>query len=200
MTTIQWYRSLLEDRVLMQLHADDSPQVLLPVRVEQLNPAQDWTTTWILSKSKGLSSEQNTFMFKLLHQLLPTQDRLSRLLNEPVLCKTCRASPEDLLHAFFSCPSSKAVGDLLLSFVRIVVPGLSPQQLLRLDLGPGLAEADQLATICVISTGLNYIWQARVDKKVVTQYKMRAEIEAMITILRKTRYYASADRVLELII
>ena len=40
MTTIQWFsRSLLEDRVLMQLHADDSPQVLLPVRVEQLNPA-----------------------------------------------------------------------------------------------------------------------------------------------------------------
>ena len=86
-------------------------------------------------------------MFKLFHQLLPTQDKLSRLLNEPALCKTCHASPLDLLHAFFSCPSSKAVGDLLLSFVRIVVPGISPQQLLRLDLGPGPAEADQLATI-----------------------------------------------------
>ena len=81
---------------------------------------------------------------------MPTQDRLSTLLNEPILCKTCRASPEDLLHAFFNCPSSKAVGDLLLSFVRIFVPGLSPKQLQRLDLDPGLAEVEQLATICVI--------------------------------------------------
>ena len=82
----------------------------------------------------------------------------------------------------------------------ILLPGLPPHKLLRLDLGAGLEETDQLATLCLISTFLKYIWQARADKKVVTQYKMRAEVEALITILRKTRYSASADRLLEIII
>ena len=85
----------------------------------------------------------------------------------------CHAVPEDLLHAFFSSPSSRAVGDLLLSYAQLKVPRLSPQKLLRLDFGPGLDETDQLAIICIISTALKYIWQARTDKKVVTQHKIR---------------------------
>ena len=105
----------------------------------------------------------------------------------------CHAVPEDLLHAFFSCPSSRAVGDLLLSYAQLKVPRLSPQKLLRLDFGPGLDETDQLAILCIISTALKYIWQARADK-------MRAEVEAMVSILRKTRFGASADRILEIII
>ena len=199
MTTRQWYRILLEDKVLMH-QAGGTPPVLQPVRVELLRPDQDWTATWPMLRSKGLSSEQTTFMFKFLHQLLPTQDRLNRITNEPGICKLCRVSPEDLNHAFFSCPSSKTVADLLLSWVQIAVPGLQSNSLLRLDFDTPLEEVDQLATLCLISTGLNYIWQARAEKKVLTQYKMRAELEAMITILRKTRYNASADKILEMII
>ena len=200
MTTKQWYQILLEDRALMQPGAAGAPQVLLPVRVEQLVPEQDWPATWTLARTKGLSSEQTTFLFKLLHQLLPTQDRINRITNEPGICKICNSATEDLYHALFSCTSSRATADLLLSYVHTVVPGLPPHKLLRLDLGAGLEETDQLATLCLISTSLKYIWQARADKKVVTQYKMRAEVEALITILRKTRYSASADRLLEIII
>ena len=200
MTTKQWYQILLEDRVLMQPGAAGAPQVLLPFRVEQLEPEQDWPATWTLSRTKGLSSEQTTFLFKLLHQLLPTQDRINRITNEPGLCKICHAAPEDLHHALFTCTSSRPASDLLISYVHTVIPGLSPQKLLRLDFGAVLEESDKLATLCLISTSLKYIWQARADKKTVTQYKMRAEVEAVISILRKTRYSASADRLLEIII
>ena len=89
---------------------------------------------------------------------------------------------------------------MLLGYAKITLPGLSSQGLLRLDFGCELEEDDLLATLGIISTGLNYIWQARADKKVVSQFMMRAEIEAIITILRKTRYEASADRMLEIII
>ena len=157
-------------------------------------------TKWPRLRSKGLSSDQTTILFKLLHQLLPTQDRLNRITNEPGICKKCKNSPEDLYHAFFSCPSSRTVADLLLSWVHIAVPGLEFPSLLRLDFGTALDEVDQLATLCLISTGLHYMWQARAEKKVLTQYKMRAELEAMITILRKTRYIASADKIFEMII
>ena len=58
---------------------------------------------------------------------------------------------------------------------------------------------DQLAAVCLLSTGLMYIWETRVDKKLVTIFKMRAEIEARISILRKTRYRAAGERMLDLI-
>ena len=156
--------------------------------------------TWTLTETKGLNSDQSSFLFKLLHQLLPTQDRINRITNEPGLCKVCQASPEDLSHAPFSCPSSKPVADLLLSFVHIVVPGISSQRLLRLDFGTPLEGTDQLAILGLVSTGLTYIWQARAEKKVVAQYKMRAELDAMISTLRRSRYIASADKMLELIV
>ena len=200
MTTRQWYRALLEDRVLMLQGGDVSPPVLLPVRVEQLVPDHDWAGTWILMKTKGLNSDQSSFLFKLLHQLLPTQNRIHRITNEPGLCKVCNVLPEDLDHALFTCPSSKTVADLLLSYVHTVVPGMSTQRLLRLDFGARLDDTDQLAILGLVSTGLTYIWQARAEKKVLTQYKMRAELEAMISILRKSRFTSSADKIFEIIV
>ena len=200
MTTKQWYRVLLEDRVLMQTPADGSPQTLLPVRVELLTPDLDWPAIWILSRTKGLSSDQSAFLFKLLHLLLPTQDRINRITNVPGLCKMCNAASEDTLHALFSCPSSHGAASTLLSYVHLTAPGISPQAMLRLDFGQALNETDCLATLSIISTGLQHIWQARVDRRTVNPYKMRADLEASISILRKTRFRASADKMLEMII
>jgi hypothetical protein len=92
MTTKQWDQILLENRVLMQPGAAGARQVLLPVRVEQLVPEQDWPATWTLSRTKGLGSEQTTFLFKLLHQLIPTQDKINRITNEPSLFTVCNAA------------------------------------------------------------------------------------------------------------
>ena len=200
MTTKQWYQLLLEDRVLKNTDADGTRQSLHPVRAEQLSPDLDWPAIWTLSRTKGLSSEQSTFIFKLLHCLLPTQDRISRITRDPGMCKACHTADEDIHHALVSCPTSQGVAAMLLGFVQIAVPGLSSQAMLRLDFGPDLNEVDTLATLSIISTGLMYIWQARSDKKVKHQYKMRADLEAAISILRKTRFKASADRMLEIII
>ena len=89
---------------------------------------------------------------------------------------------------------------MLLSFAQAAVPGLPPEAMLKLDFGQELEETDQLATLNILATGLMYIWQARSDKKVVVQHKMRSEIEAVISILRKTRFSIAADRMLELIV
>ena len=88
----------------------------------------------------------------------------------------------------------------MLSFVQIAVPAITSQAMLRLDFRQELDEIDTLAILSILSTGLSHIWQARIEKKVVHMYKMRADIEASISILRKTRYCASADRMLEMII
>ena len=163
-------------------------------------PDHDCPYTWSIARTKGLTSDQTAFLFKLLHQLLPTRERISRITNEQGLCRMCGHASEDLLHALFTCTESKATADQLLSYVHVTVPRLSPPGLLRLDLGSELDETDLLATLCIISTGLKYIWQARADKKRILQYKMRAELESIISILRKTRFSKSADRMLEMII
>ena len=74
MSIKQWYQALLEDRVLMNPPTDTSPQSLIPVRVEILSPTIDWPQTWKLVRSKGLDSDLVSFLFKLLHCLLPTKD------------------------------------------------------------------------------------------------------------------------------
>ena len=69
---------------------------------------------------------------------------------------------------------------------------------LRLELGPDLRDVDQLAVVCLLATGLVYIWATRVLKKAIYPYKMRAEVEAKISVLRKTKYWASGKKMLEM--
>ena len=93
MTTKQWYRALLEDQVLISPETDHSPATLLPCIVELPHTSTDWSCTWTLARSKGVGSDLTSFLFKLLHQLLPTKDRTSRIQicnSWPWCCKTAR--------------------------------------------------------------------------------------------------------------
>ena len=79
MTIKQWYSVLMEDNVLMSPPNEDTPRSLLPIRAETLSPSTDWPNSWRLSRMQGLESDLSSFLFKLLHKLLPTQDRVSRI-------------------------------------------------------------------------------------------------------------------------
>ena len=195
MSTKQWYQVLLEDQVLMSPEDENSPPTLLPVRVETLYPTADWSRTWSLARTKGLGSELTSFIFKLLHRLLPTQDRVSRLggSGSQGLCQLCHKEIEDQLHAFFMCQHSLVAGHALLGYLQSAVPGLSPEASLRLELDNSLSEKEELATICMLSTGLKFIWETRLLKKQVSTFQMRAELEAKISILRKSRHRDSAE-------
>ena len=52
--------------------------------------------------------------------------------------------------------------------------------------------------MCMLATGLKYIWKERQDKKQVATFKMRAKIEAIVSILRKTRHREAGDYMLEM--
>ena len=75
---------------------------------------------------------------------------------------------------------------------------LSPQKL-HLDFGGALPDKEELATVCLLATGWLYIWEARTKKKQVCPYRKRAEVEAIITNLRKTRYGEVEELMLEMI-
>ena len=138
MSTKQWYTVLLEDQVLMSQVADQASPSLIPARVEILHPAVNWKKTWRLARIPGLDSDLTSFLFKLVHCLLPTQDRIFRLGgtegDNPGLCKLCSIEVETPEHAFFYCNQSRVTGLGLLGYVQSIVPGLTPEAALSLEL------------------------------------------------------------------
>ena len=202
MSIKQWYTMLLEDKILMSPATQDSPAALLPVRAESRNPNTDWPQVWQIARTRGLGPELVSFQFKLLHELLPTQERLARLgLNEdtPRLCLHCRLEAEDQAHCLFECTKNMGVGLALLGCVQQLLPDLSVESAVLLDFRCSLPDDENLAVQTILITGLKYIWETRLAKKVVTKFRMRAEIEARVSILRRTRFVDSAIVIAELI-
>ena len=77
MTEKQWYRIYLEDSCTMQeLTAGELSYI--PTRLELASPETDWENSWRLARLKGLGPEHGSFLFKLLHKLLITKERLNR--------------------------------------------------------------------------------------------------------------------------
>ena len=91
------------------------------------------------------------------------------------------------------------VGLALLGCVQQLIPGLSAEAAVQLDWGVVLPDEENLAALYTLSTGLKYIWEARLAKKVVMMQKMRAEIEAKVTILEKSSFLPAALKIEEII-
>ena len=199
MSLKQWYTVLLENKVLMN---NETPAALLPIRPEVLHPTTDWPQVWLISRTKGLGSELVSFQLKMLHGLLPTQERIARVgLHEgqPGLCLLCRLDTEDLVHTFFDCNKNMLVGLALLGCVQQLVPDLSPEAAVRVDFGCLLQEDQNLAVQIILITSLKYIWESRLAKKMVSMFRMRAEIEARVAILNQARHQSSAEIITDLI-
>ena len=79
MTTAQWYRYMVEQELTMQ-EKDNNSREYIKSRAELSCTSNDWEQTWKRSRLKGLGSAATSFLWKLLHQLLPTEYRLSRIL------------------------------------------------------------------------------------------------------------------------
>ena len=189
MSIKQWYTVLLNDNVLMTPITDSAPSSPIPCRVELQSPSCDWTNTWRLCRLKGLGSELTSFLFKLLHQLLPTQERISRIGKTDSTCLLCLLDTGHQLHCFFQCPHNCIAGLGLLGWVQGLCPGLTEEDVLLLQLPSDLSPVSELAVVTVIATGLKYIWEARTIKKQIYLYQIRAEIEAKISLMRKTRWH-----------
>ena len=73
------------------------------------------------------------------------------------------------------------------------------EETLKLLIGHNLQKEEELAEVCLLATGWLYIWQARLEKKQVCLFRMRAELEAMISVLRKSRHGKTGEMMLEMI-
>ena len=113
MTERQWYRLLVEENVTME-ESESGEQKYIACRVEIASPGTDWETSWRLARLPGLGPELSSFMFKLLHQILPTQERVSH--TSPTSNSLCKHSDctgdrvEDISHSLVYCRGNNGVG------------------------------------------------------------------------------------------
>ena len=143
----------------------------------------------------GLSSESMTFLFRMLHQILPCRDRLARIFPrvEANTCKICDSGDSDtLLHSLAACPSSRDSFNWMMNGLGKYSDNLTPQKILLLDIEPSLTAVPlphhQLSLIWFTAEVLRRIFGYRRDEKKCRLYEIRAELEAEVNLLRRSKY------------
>ena len=163
----------------------------IPFRVELLHPTTDWEITWRRSRLSGLGSELASFLFRLLHDLLPTRERQNRIFPASTnICRLCPAnSVEDLPHSFFYCSFNTEFGMPIFNTLLNIDDTLTPEKLLRLEID--LDDEMELPIVWYLAAKLFHIWNCRVSGRRAKLYTTRAEVESRVNLLRETRFRAA---------
>ena len=51
----------------------------------------------------------------------------------------------------------------------------------------------------MVATGLKFIWEARLSKKQISLFQVRAELEAKISMLRRTRHQEAGLKIRDIL-
>ena len=152
-----------------------------------------------IGQIKGLGPEHTSFLFKLPHKILPTQERLHRAINNVShLCKSSGCTEEeDLSHSLVYCQANQQVGRNLLEVLRLHQPNLTTAAVLRLEIE--VDEEIELPLVWLTAATFLSIFEQRKACSRVQPHLTRAQLEAKVNILRETRLANLALQLKELI-
>ena len=180
----QWYRYLLEEKVTME--QSEGILQLKTCRVERLFPLNDWETTWKRCRLPGLGPNLSSFLFLVVHELLPTQARLSKA--DPSLNGICRMCTEnvidDLQHSLIHCDFNDGVGKKI---IQCVSQSQAQNHLSILKLNFKTQQDNVLPVLWILAIVWKEIWEKRKIFQRPELFTIRAKLEAQISILRETR-------------
>ena len=170
------------------VETEDNPREYIKSRTELSSPNTDWELIWRRARLKGLGSEVTSFLWKLLHKLLPTEQRVARIIpTSSEYCKMCPTpTTADLNHCFFECISTRTVGRSLLSAVKLYDLNACPTSLLHLEFEAD--GANEMPLVWVTGQVLLYMWGIRASGKVVDLFVTRSVLESRVNLLRETRF------------
>ena len=167
MSCKEWYEFVLQSEIA-ELGPDGAPR-LVACRVELQLPQHDWSRSWGLARLNGLSSSSISFLWKLLHQLLPTRERQSRILrgDNSAVCQVCDSGEVDnILHAFAKCSRSKVVFDWMKTGLDKFAEDLTAEKILLLDIKLSTnLPFNELPLVWFIAEVLGSIWETRAAGK-----------------------------------
>jgi hypothetical protein len=200
MTVRQWTRALTEERVTHSPVTAAGPAALLPVWAERRQPDRDWPRIWRRARLRGLPGDLADHVFRHLHGLLPTQDRLaempgaSRGLRADGVCRCCEPdTPDSLLHSMHGCAHTASASAALLACLRSAVPGLAAEDALYFDFE--VETRYELAMVTLLATSYRALWVSCRDQRPLSPARLRAVLLARAhTLSRTQRHRQDGDR------
>ena len=178
----QWYSFLMKREYSEVI---DDALVMRPSRIELLVPTAQWNIIWRNVHLKVLSSAEISFSWKLVHNLLPTEERVHETVrNAPASCKfLCPGeAPANLEHCLLSCCMTSDVGSWLVRVLQLKSPGCTVHDMLRLQIS-----GDDALLWFVIKT-LFFCWSQRMTRKRADQSKCISFLLADLRLLIETNH------------
>ena len=204
----QWYSYLLERKVLNHEIEDDNGRLNwepIKCQVELAYPDFDWITTWARVRMPGLTNEVRSTFWKLYHNLLPTQFRLSRITRttDSPTCVKCDTGEDDQAwtHTFLSCPATKPIMDWLVVILeRLLIEDVSLPMALWLQFPPIIEECDLLAAVWLVGETISYTWARRRNREVISIPTLTALLSIQAHQLAKSqKHYTAGKKICELL-
>ena len=186
MSVSQWYRVLLENEIMER--NNQGYLDLIKVRAEISSPATDWDVTWRRARLRGIGPEALSFVWKMIHNVLPTEARLARILpNSSEFCKFCPNQVyADLPHCLLECVLTREVGNWLVSLISQHDSTVNAKKLLRLEFCCNASL--EFPLVWLTAHTLCHSWSSRRKSKNSNVEMTRAMLEHKITLLRETRF------------
>ena len=78
------------------------------------------------------------------------------------------------------------MGNQVLTVCQTYCPGITPSQVLRLELH--VDQSIETPIVWIVAQLLMNIWEARVKGKMADLFRTRSELESKVNLLRETRY------------
>ena len=132
-----------------------------------------------------------TFIWRLLHNLLPSEQRLFHLKKtQNPNCILCQENVIDDVwsHSFSSCAFSQPAMNWMLKVLCILDPTMTSQKAVFLQINPINSE-NILPCVWIIIETLQYIWARRRARDQVDVSRMRATLTAKCDSLSHTKLY-----------
>ena len=116
------------------------------------------------------------------------------------MCKLCPDQiQEDLVHSLISCPANQGVGEaVLLCLPNHVQEGVHHLGVLQLHLH--LDDVHELPVVWFLAVAWNSIWEGRKVGRRPELYRVRADLEAKVSLLRETSHSDAAEMITSLIV
>ena len=167
LTVKQWYEYLLEKMVTTREIDQEGRRQKIPNRIEENSPGIQWGESYRLARLHGLAPASKSFLFKLIHELLPSRERVNRMIPaNSALCWCGSGEVETYLHCFYKCNRNSEAAAAMLQCAQVYDHELTPERSLRLQVKAD--EVFSLPVVSIIATGLQTIWNNRQQKKAIS--------------------------------
>ena len=197
MTSSQLYKILLGINITTEF-SDLGAREKRQMKPEKLYPEVDWKDHWNILKTKGISSNQRSFIFKILHNILPTKSRLFRMnLSDSPLCPLCvHGETEDLVHSLLLCDYNSVINDWIIAVLFDLDPSLVLCEFSSIDIMLFNLQTEpekRLPIVFFLASVFFIIWQKRQSRKPILLTEVTSSLKAEVSIWKESKYNSAAE-------